>query len=241
MLSQEEYMDVLALKRQGLTVAEIAVATGYHPATISKWLKEGGPPPTRAVAASERAVDEAWAGRIAELLQPAPRLLATSVYEIIAAEGFAGSYSSVVRHLRGLRGPRFRAAPGPSVPIETAPGEECQFDWTDCSEWAPRLGLEALFCFGAILCWSRARLWWFTTSVDREHTFEGLVRFFEAMGACRAGPAPIGWGLWARARAGAFASMPRPSTSPAPTASTSSCARAATPSARARWSAPSEI
>ena len=33
-----------------------------------------------------------------------------------------------------------------------------------------------------ILCWSRWRLWWFTTSVDREHTFEGIVRFFDAVG-----------------------------------------------------------
>lgn len=33
-----------------------------------------------------------------------------------------------------------------------------------------------------ILCWSRWRIWWFTTSVDREHTFEGIVRFFEAAG-----------------------------------------------------------
>jgi hypothetical protein len=37
-------------------------------------------------------------------------------------------------------------------------------------------------CFQAILCWSRFRIWWFTTSVDQEHTFEGLVRFFEAAG-----------------------------------------------------------
>jgi hypothetical protein len=39
-----------------------------------------------------------------------------------------------------------------------------------------------LWCFGMILCWSRWRLWWFTTSVDREHTFEGIVRFFDAAG-----------------------------------------------------------
>jgi len=32
------------------------------------------------------------------------------------------------------------------------------------------------------LCWSRWRIWWFTTSIDREHTFEGVVRFFEAAG-----------------------------------------------------------
>ena len=37
-----------------------------------------------------------------------------------------------------------------------------------------------LLCFGVILCWSR--WWWFTTSEDRQHTFEGLVRFFGAAG-----------------------------------------------------------
>ncbi|HMC05603.1 MAG TPA: hypothetical protein VKJ83_09055, partial [Actinomycetota bacterium] len=31
-------------------------------------------------------------------------------------------------------------------------------------------------------CWSRHRHWWFAPSVDRPHTFEGLVRFFEDAG-----------------------------------------------------------
>src|SRR3712207_8990764 len=51
-------------------------------------------------------------------------LLATSVFEIIRAEGFAGSYPSVARHLRDVRGPRFRAATAVRVPIETGPGGE---------------------------------------------------------------------------------------------------------------------
>ena len=38
MLSQEEFMDVQALKRQGLTITEIARELGYRPATISAWL-----------------------------------------------------------------------------------------------------------------------------------------------------------------------------------------------------------
>lgn len=182
MMSQEEYMDVQALRRQGLTLDEIAVEIGYHPATISNWLRNGGPPAKRSVAAEERVIDERWAGRIAELLRSAPKLLATSTFEIISAEGFAGSYPTVARHLRDLRGPRFRCAPTVSVPIETAPGEEAQFDWSDCSEWTERWGLGEVWCFGCILCWSRWRTWWFTTSIDREHTFEGLVRCFEAAG-----------------------------------------------------------
>jgi hypothetical protein len=41
---------------------------------------------------------------------------------------------------------------------------------------------DTLWCFGVVLCWSRHVFWWFTTSVDKEHTLEGLVRYFELIG-----------------------------------------------------------
>jgi transposase len=181
MMTQEEYMDLKAMKRQGMTNVEIADATGYHPATVSRWLKNGGPPPAR-TGTTPPAVDERFANRIAELLRAAPKLLATSVYKIITAEGYTGSYSSVVRHLHSLRGPRFRSAEVASVRIETAPGEESQFDFSDVSEFTERWGLGKGSCFSNILCWSRFRFWWFASSEDREHTFEALVRSFEAFG-----------------------------------------------------------
>jgi transposase len=182
MMTQEEYVEyVLALKRQGRTLVEIAEELDYHPATISKWLKDGGPPPARTIDPAIRVIDEQWAARIRQLVAPpAEKLLATSVFDILAAEGFAGSYPSVVRFLRDLRGPRFRTTSAVSVPIETGPGEEAQFDWSDCSPWTERWGLGEVWCLGCILCWSRWRTWWFTTSIDRQHTLEGLVRFFEA-------------------------------------------------------------
>jgi transposase len=183
MFTQEEYMDLLALRRAGLTIAEIADQLDYHPQTISKWLRSGGPPAQRELDAEHRVITPGWAMRIEDLLAINPRLLSTSLFDILALEGFAGSYPTVVRFVRQLRGPRFRAAAAASVPIETAPSEECQFDWSDCTDWARRWGWPGeLWCFGAILCWSRWRRWWFTTSIDRNHTFEGLVGFFEAAG-----------------------------------------------------------
>src|SRR5437588_801514 len=109
MLTQEEFMDVQALRRQGLTINEIARELDYHPATISRWLAGGGPSRHRQAQAPPL-IDEQWAARIAELLRRSPRLLATSVFEILVAEGFEGSYSTVARHLNALRGPRFKAA-----------------------------------------------------------------------------------------------------------------------------------
>src|SRR6266545_2479383 len=134
MMTQEEFMDVVALRRQGWTITDIAAAVGRHPETVSKWLKAGGPPTHRVV--TDTVVDEQWAARIGEL----------------------------------------------TVPIETDPGEEAQADWSDCTAWGRAWGLGVLHCFGAILAWSRRRFWWFAASVDREHTLEGMVRFFEDVG-----------------------------------------------------------
>lgn len=176
-------MDVLAMRRQGMSFKEIGDELGYHPATISKWVKAGGPPSARTVEDKDRVIDEVWADRLTSLLVGNPQLLAKSLFEIVSAEGFTGSYPTVARWVRAQRGPRFRAADGASVPIETPPGEEAQFDFSDCSTWAQQVGLgPVLWCFGMILCWSRWRLWWFTTSVDRQHTFEGIARFFDVVG-----------------------------------------------------------
>jgi transposase len=182
MLNQEDYVKVLDLHRQGWSNKEIAAELGYHPATIAKHLK-GGPPERRVVPDDDLVMSARWRGRIGVLLDAHPRLLAVSVFNKIRAEGYTGSYPTVVRAVRTIRGPRFRAASAVSVPIHTDPGEEAQFDFCDLSAWAARWGWSApLFCFGAILCWSRHRLWWFTTSQDRQHTLEGLVRLFEDAG-----------------------------------------------------------
>lgn len=41
---------------------------GYHPATIAKWVKGGGPPSDRAAAEQERAVDAVCADRLTAVL-----------------------------------------------------------------------------------------------------------------------------------------------------------------------------
>ena len=92
MMTQEEFMDVQALHRQGFTIADIARAVGHHPATVSAWIKRGGPPPGRQIDSADRVVDERWARRITELLKANPSLLATSVERLLRAEGFKGSY-----------------------------------------------------------------------------------------------------------------------------------------------------
>ena len=189
-MNQETYVKVHELRKQGWTLDEIAAETGFHPSTISQHLKAEGPPAGRQVPDSALVMNAFWKQRIATLIDTYPRLLGVSVFNKLQAEKFTGGYSTVTRELRAIRGPRFRAAEAVSMPIHTDPGEEAQFDFCDLSDWARRWGWGTpLWCFGMILCWSRWRIWWFTTSEDRQHTFEGIARFFDATGgipaACR--------------------------------------------------------
>jgi transposase len=181
MMTQEKYVKIKDLHAQGWTIVEIAEETGFHPATVSKYLKSGPPPATRSTEAS--VMTPAWRERIETMLESWPRMQAVSIHNKLAAGGFEGSYPTVVRAVRDIRGPRFKAATAVSVPIHTDPGEEAQFDFCDLSAWARRFGWQInLVCFGMILSWSRWRMWWFTTSEDREHTFEGIARFFDQIG-----------------------------------------------------------
>jgi transposase len=190
MMNQETYVKIEELKKQGWTNKEIGEEVGFHPATIASHLAAGGPPTKRSVPDELLVMNQHWQTRIAQLLTKWPRLLGVSVFHRLRSEGFTGGYSTVTRQLRDVRGPRFRAADRASVPIHTDPGEEAQFDFCDLSDWAARWGWSVpLFCFGMILCWSRQRIWWFTTSQDQHHTFEGMARFFDSIGgvpaACR--------------------------------------------------------
>lgn len=190
MMNQETYVYINDLYSQDWTLKEIAAETGFHPVTIKKHLANGGPPKKRAVSDDQLVMNARWQARVDELIAKWPRLLGVSVFHRLRAEGFEGGYSTVTTYLREVRGPRFRAADRVSVPIHTDPGEEAQFDFCDLTSVAASWGWTTpLFCFGMILSWSRQRIWWFTTSEDRHHTFEGMARFFDAVGgvpaACR--------------------------------------------------------
>lgn len=207
MMTQEEFMEVQALHAAGWTIVQIAEHVGYHPATVSGWLKNGGPPPKREAPVEELVIDERWRARIAGILGQNAQLQASSIMRVIGAEGFDGSYQTLTRHLRSVRGPS-RGAPGSmlvTVPIETGPGEEFQFDWSDCNRWARRWGWdEELHCFGTVLCWSRIKRWWFATSIDQPHTFEGLAGFFEVIDGVPAVGRTDRMGCLGRSRGKAF-------------------------------------
>ena len=69
MMTQEEWMDVKALRAAGWTIGQIAEHVGYHPQTVAGWLRRGGPPGKRSVPVADQTVDEHWRARIAGWLE----------------------------------------------------------------------------------------------------------------------------------------------------------------------------
>ena len=127
MMTQEEYMDVVALRRQGWTITQIAAEVGRHPDTVAKWLRQG-PPPERRQATSST-LDAAWCRRVEQLLARNRNLLGTSVYRLLAAEGCRASYPTVVRYLGQVRGVRRGATTRRAMPGAILCWSRARFCW----------------------------------------------------------------------------------------------------------------
>ena len=74
MMSQEMYVSINDLFKQGWTMQEIADETGWHRTTISDYLKNGPPPEERPTEAT--VMTEYWFARIVAMLTKSPRLQA---------------------------------------------------------------------------------------------------------------------------------------------------------------------
>lgn len=133
MLTQEDVVEIHALRRRGWTIAAIARHTGRDPKTIRRQL--GGWKPMRRSAPS---VLEPYRPYLAARFTDDAHVFATVLYAEITELGFGRSYPTMVRELRRLNlRPRCeccRAGTTVSAEIPHEPGEECQLDWLELTE-----------------------------------------------------------------------------------------------------------
>jgi transposase len=150
MITQEVWMDLKALARQGYNLSQIGVLVGLDRRTVKKHLQAKQPPvywrsPRSSKLDPFRPLVEQWLAR-------APGLRATRIYRDLRSHyGFPGSYPLVQRLVRTLRPPR---PAGAYLRFETPPGQQAQVDW---SYEDPTLGQHPgpLYAFHMILSYSR--------------------------------------------------------------------------------------
>ena len=185
MLTQEDDIDVHALRRQGWTISAIARHLGRNRRTIRAYLagREAG---VRARSTAD--LFDPFAGYCAQRLADDPHLWASTLFDELTELGFTGSYPTLTRQLRArsLRPacePCRPATGRPVAVIEHPPGAETQWDWVELPNPPPAWGwgANAHLLVGALAHSGRWR-GVLCESEDQAHLIDALDRVTRALG-----------------------------------------------------------
>lgn len=184
MLTQEEDVEIHALRRQGWTISEIARHTGRDRKTIRAYLDGVRRPGVRSVVEADP-FDHVEA-YVAQRLVDDHGVWATTLFDEVQALGYDRSYPTFTRKLRqrNLR-PHCEACSGvkgrPTVIIEHPSGEEIQWDWDELGvcPWDPTMEVSMLV--GALSHSSKSRAW-LAYCEDQPHLVEGIDQILRQLG-----------------------------------------------------------
>ena len=150
MISMEEWVDIVALHRQGLSIKAISRELGVGRNTVRRALRREGPPAYRRVAAPGKL--DPFKDYLLARLSEFPELSAAALLDEIRAQGYEGGVSILKDFTRPYR----RRRREPVVRFETPPGRQAQVDWAELGRHELRGEELALHLFVMVLGFSRA-------------------------------------------------------------------------------------
>lgn len=175
MLKTEDFIVIKALVNRGVYIKDIAADLGVHPKTVRRALQRGAAPaPNRGSRPS----------KLDPFKPLVDRLLADGVWNGVVilrelqAQGYTGSHTILRDYIAPKRALRPSRA---TVRFETEPGRQLQSDWGELVVELAGLPTTIFFIVN-LLGYSRRFHFWCTSSLDAEHTYEGLIRSFEYFG-----------------------------------------------------------
>lgn len=157
MISQEVWMDLKLLHRQGMSVRAIARTTGLSRQTVRRSLQQTVPATYKPRPAKVGKLDS-FKDYLRTQCEQRPWVSAAQLYRELLPQGFTGHYELVKSFCRSLRQLE-QARRNACVRFETAPGLEAQFDWK-----GPVSGLlesdpqQKVYFFRLLLGYSRFRI-----------------------------------------------------------------------------------
>ncbi len=184
MLTEEDDVELHALKARGWTIAAISRHTGRDPKTIRKYLAGDGARQQRRPAPS---CLEPFRDYIAARFVEDPHLEATVLHRELVEAGFDRSYPTLVRELRRLElRPvclvcEHRRGDQVTVEIDHPPGEEIQWDWLELAPEDVPWGEPAFVLVGALSHSGRFRAV-FCEQMTFGHLAEAMHQVLVALG-----------------------------------------------------------
>jgi len=186
MFTQEEAVEVHALRKRGWSISAIARHVGRNRRTVRNYLNGVTEPGVRKRSVEDRF--EPFVDYVSARLREDPHLWARTLLDELEELGFTLSYPSLTRNIRarGLRPdcPACRSVTDrPNAVIEHEPGDETQWDWLDLPDppqsWG--WGKTARLLVGSLSCsgkWRGA----LQPCTDQPHLVQGLDRVVRALG-----------------------------------------------------------
>ena len=184
MLTQEEDVEIHALKKRGWTISEIARHTGRDRKTVRAYLSGVHQPGVRA--AGEDDPFDRIEAYVRQRLVDDHGVWATTLFDEVEALGYDRSYPTFTRKLRQRRlRPHCEACSGvkgrATVIIDQPSGEEIQWDWDKLGScpWDPTVDVSMLV--GSLSHSSKTRAW-LAYSTDQPHLIEGIDQVLRRLG-----------------------------------------------------------
>lgn len=178
MIDYQQFCQIKSGVAQGLSVSQIAKASGLHARTVRKWLGRERFEPSAGANAPRASKLDAHRDTVRRLLANHD-YTAKQIHQRLCGQGFAGGYSILKDYVRQVR-PRPLPA---SLLLTFEPGECAQVDW---GSWGSiRVGntRRALSFFVMVLCHSRWLYVEFTLGQSQEWFLGCHERAFRKLGA----------------------------------------------------------
>jgi transposase len=176
LIKLEEWVDIVSLHRQGLSIKAISRRLGVSRNTVRLALRRPGPPLYQrpAVPSKLDLYKDYLLARLAEF----PELSAVVLFEEVKALGYPGGLSILKEFTRPYRVRRKE----PVVRFETPPGRQAQCDWAHLGTHVIRGELTPLYLFVMLLGFSRALYAEVVTRTDIDTFLELHAHAFRAFG-----------------------------------------------------------
>ena len=149
---KETVLEILVLRRKGLTQREIAKKLGISRNTVKKYIENQGYPERDRSKPNRKSLVDRFQGNIAAWLEEDMEYKATWIYDRLRPMGFDGSYEIVKRAVHAIKEERQRIA---YMRFETEPGYQSQVDFGEFQVENADGTIRKLYLFSMILGYSR--------------------------------------------------------------------------------------
>lgn len=185
MVTLGEFIMVLNLVEQGLTVTAISRRTGLDRKTVRKYIGRGLEAPTYTPRPAKPTVVGPFGTFLRERVTAVPELTAKRLLREIRELGYAGGYTALKDFLRAVRPP---VVTGYERRFETPPGKQGQVDFAHFrTVFTDEPGVERIiWLFSLVLGHSRMMWARFVTRQDLAAVLRCHVAAFEALGGAPA-------------------------------------------------------